>query len=280
MGEGVAYLERIKRNERICAMIQMLSASPNHIITLSHFCEMFGAAKSTVSEDIDIAADVLQRYGLGTLQTVAGSAGGVRYLPLADDKRSLAEMETLCKELSLPERILPGGFLYVGDVFSNPAVVEGMGRILAGPHHENRPDFVLTVETQGVPVALMTARALAVPLVIARRNATHTDGSVVSINYVTGSTRTMATMSLSRRVVQSGQRALIIDDFMKGGGTARGMMDLMGEFNVEVMGMGVVIATAQPEAKLVQAYRPLLVLEAVDEARREVHMRPAQWLFG
>jgi len=239
---------------------------------------MFGAAKSTISEDISIADDVLQRYGLGTLQTVAGSAGGVRYLPQVDRQSAYGEMQSICDELSVPERVLPGGFLYVADMFSNPAVVERMGQILAGPFYEKRPDFVLTVETQGIPVALLTARALAVPLVVARRNVGHTDGSVVTINYMTGSTRSMETMSLSRRLVKAGQQALIIDDFMKGGGTARGMVDLMREFGADVMGIGVVITTAQPEQKLVEDFRSLLILEHVDEIGHTVELRPAPWL--
>ena len=44
-------MEKIKRNERLAALTQMLTASPNQIHTLSTFCDMFGAAKSTLSED-------------------------------------------------------------------------------------------------------------------------------------------------------------------------------------------------------------------------------------
>ena len=46
-------------------------------------------------------------------------------------------------------------------------------------------------------------------------------------------------MSLPKRSVKEGQRALIIDDFMKGGGTARGLIDMMREFSVNVVGIGV-----------------------------------------
>ena len=40
-------VERIKRNERIAAMTQVLTASPNKVFTLAYFCQMFSAAKST-----------------------------------------------------------------------------------------------------------------------------------------------------------------------------------------------------------------------------------------
>ena len=47
-------MDRIRRNERLAAMTRILVESPNKIFTLGTFCEMFGAAKSTLSEDIDI----------------------------------------------------------------------------------------------------------------------------------------------------------------------------------------------------------------------------------
>ena len=47
-------MDRIKRNERLGAMSRILTASPNRIFTLSHFCELCGTAKSTISEDIDL----------------------------------------------------------------------------------------------------------------------------------------------------------------------------------------------------------------------------------
>ena len=55
-------MDRIKRNERISAMIKVLSDAPNKIYTLSYFSELFGAAKSTISEDIDLAQGILERF--------------------------------------------------------------------------------------------------------------------------------------------------------------------------------------------------------------------------
>ena len=62
-------------------------------------------------------------------------------------------------------------------------------------------------------------------------------------------------MSLAKRSVGTGQKALIIDDFMKGGGSAKGLMDMMREFSVTVVGVGVVISTKEPVDKLVKDYK-------------------------
>jgi purine operon repressor len=65
----------------------------------------------------------------------------------------------------------------------------------------------------------------------------------VKINYIAGGgSERIETMALTRRAVRPGQRALIIDDFMKGGGTLQGMVDLMKEFLAEVVGVSVMIA--------------------------------------
>ncbi len=271
-------MDKVKRNERIGAMIKILSSTPNKSYTLTYFSDLFGSAKSTISEDIDIAREALENYGLGTLRTVAGASGGVLYLPQPQPRESLAFIKRLCRQLEDPGRILPGGFLYMLDLLSDPTVVSRMAEIISQWYAESQPDFVLTVETKGIPVALMTAKYLGVPLIIARRDATITDGSVVTINYVTGSMRRIQTMSLPKRYIREGQRVLIVDDFMKGGGTARGLADMMKEFNVEVLGTAVVMSTVEPGQKLIGDYRSLMTLHNVDEISRVVDVQPSVWL--
>jgi purine operon repressor len=271
-------MEKVKRNERIGAMIKILSNTPNKSYTLTHFSDLFGSAKSTISEDIDIARETLEKYGLGTLKTVAGASGGVLYLPQPEPIESLQFIKKLCRQLEDPSRILPGGFLYMLDMLSDPSVVSRMAEIIAQWYADTQPDFILTVETKGIPVALMAAKYLGVPLIIARRDAKITDGSVVTINYVTGSQHRIQTMSLPKRYIKEGQKALIVDDFMKGGGTAKGLDDMMREFNVEVLGTAVVMATAEPSVKLMADYRSLMTLSSVDESTRSVDVQPSEWV--
>ena len=82
-------------------------------------------------------------------------------------------------------------------------------------------------------------------------------------------------MSLPRRAIPSGAKVLIIDDFMKAGGTARGMLDLAQEVGVKVVGTGVLVATAEPQPKLVDDYFSLLILHDVDEYNKKIDIRPA-----
>ena len=185
----------------------------------------------------------------------------------------------LCQQLSEEGRVLPGGFLYYSDILSTPEIVTRMGEIMATEYYAAAPDFVLTMETKGIPVAFATANALGVPLVIARRSSKVYEGSAVNINYVSGSSGHIETMSLSRRAVQEGQKCLIVDDFLKGGGTAKGMVDLMREFNVDVVGMTFVMSTAKPVKKRVMGEKSLMVMD-IDQEHETVLVKPAFWLNG
>ena len=161
--------------------------------------------------------------------------------------------------------MLPGGFLYTSDVTSESDTAQALGEILAMNYYDKAPDFVLTMETKGIPIALMAARMLNVPLVIARRDSRAYEGSAVKINYIAGGDDRIETMALARRAVTPGQRALIVDDYMKGGGTLQGMVDMMREFQTEVVGVCVMISTAIPEEKRVKGAHSLLVLEGFDQ---------------
>lgn len=268
-------MDKIKRNERLGAMTRILTDTPNRIHTLSEFCTLFGAAKSTVSEDIALLSASFEHFDLGRVETVAGASGGVRYRAIPSGEKIKRMLNDLSVKLSEPGRMLPGGFLYTSDITAESATAQAMGEILASQYYDTRPHFVLTMETKGIPIALMTARMLDVPLVIARRDSRAYEGSAVKINYIAGGgSERIETMALARRAVAPGQRALIIDDFMKGGGTLQGMVDLMKEFLAEVVGVGVMIATAKPEIKRVKGAKALLILEGFEPDTGRAIIRP------
>jgi purine operon repressor len=269
---------KIKRNERIAAMTRILCSHPNQIYTLHYFSELFHSAKSTVCEDIAIIRDTLLTFGLGDLESIAGAGGGVRFIPLAEKESTEEYVGNLCNILCDTSRILPGGYLYMSDILYAPQQLCRIGEILAARFLNTRPDFIITVETKGIPVAVMTAFALGCPVVAAKRNGQITEGPSVSINYVAASSRRIQTMSLPKRGIKEGSRALIIDDFMKGGGTARGMVQLLEEFNVDVAGIGVVIATREPQDKMVKDYASLMVLEQVNETDKQIKLSPSTWI--
>lgn len=267
----------MRRSERIAALTKMLTDNPCRLFPLRYFTEKFNSAKSSVSEDLSIVKTVFQKLKLGRIETLAGAAGGVRYIPILSALEVKNFLKELCVSLKEPERILPGDFLYMTDLIFTPEIVSKIGGIFASFFTDLLPDYIITMETKGIPIALMTARAFNVPLVTIRRTSKVTEGSVVTINYVTGSSRKIETMSLPRKALPVNSKVIIIDDFMKAGGTVRGMLELMEEFKADVLGIGVFVETASPERKLVENYISLLVLESVNGDTDSILIRPGEW---
>lgn len=258
-------LKKYKRVQRIAALMKIFTETPNKLFSYNYFSGLFNAAKSTISEDIVIVKELVEEMSYGKIETVTGALGGAIFFPYIGNEEIEKMLDSLCKEFLKKNRIIPGGFIYMTDLFNNPSIVNNIAKIISSKFKDIDIDYVVTVETKGIPLAIMTAQKLNVPLAVIRRNNKVTEGATVSINYVSGSSNTIQTMSLSRRSLNENSRVLIVDDFMKGGGTAKGMHDMMNEFNAKVVGTAVVIETKEPEKKLIDNYISLLLLEGINE---------------
>lgn len=273
MGSGI--LDRLHRKERVAAIVKVLTDNPNKVHSLGYFSELFGSARSTLSEDIVLAKKVIEYLGQGKIETLSGAAGGVKYVPGLNEENTNVFLNDLCQKLSTQDRIIKGGYIYMNDIVFSPEISSKVGTLLAGYFADKNPDYVVTVETKGIPIALMTAKALNKPLVIARREVGVTEGSSVSINYVTGSSKKIQRMSLGKRAINKGSKCIFIDDFMKAGGTANGIVELLKEFDCELVGIGVLVE-ALAEKKLITDYISLLTLETVDDENGVIKIYPTK----
>jgi len=255
----------MKRTERMVALTEILLNHPNAVFTLGFFAERFNTAKSTISEDLMEIRETLRLADRGFLETIPGVAGGVKYSPSISGQDATQFLLKLAKTLNKNERILPGGFLYMADLLYDPAVVRQLGLIFSSIFRKKKPEAVVTIETKGIPLALMTADSLGVPAVIIRHGNKVTEGSSVSINYISGSSKRIQTMSLTRKALARGKKVLIVDDFIKAGGTAKGIISLMQEFEAEVVGLGILMEDALwNTSRLVNDYLALLQFDEPD----------------
>lgn len=252
---------KFKRTERIGAIVKILSDNPNKIFTLGYFTNKFNAAKSTISEDLIVVKNVFEKLELGKVITISGAAGGVKYIPKTSKAENEEFLMELCQKISDESRVLSGGFLYLIDLIYDPTIASKIGKIFASNIDYAEADCVVTMETKGIPMALMTAKAMNLPLVIIRKDIKVSEGPTLSMTYVSGNTSKVESMSLPRRAVKPNSKVILIDDFMRGGGTIKGMTDLMSEFGAEVIGTGVFISTMKPEDKMVKDYISLIQLD-------------------
>ncbi len=249
--------DKWSRPMRIACIVDALVNHPYRVFSLGDFADYLNVARSTVSEDVAMVRETFERTTSAVVETLPGASGGVRLKPRPSPEQMRSITETLISDLQDPNRILPGGFLYMTDIIFSPSWSEVIGTYFSHLFGTLKPDYVVTIETKGIPLALMTARDLDLPLVLIRRNSRVTEGSSVSINYVSGSSSRIQTMSLPRRALSPGSSVVVIDDFMRGGGTVKGASDLLAEFEVEVLAVGVVAVTRSPRNKLVQDYESL-----------------------
>lgn len=263
---------KLRRSARLVDMTRYLLQHPHELIPLTYFSERYESAKSSISEDLGIIKEQFEQQGSGTLATIPGAAGGVKFIPKMNRETAAELYDELQTVLRHPERLLPGGYLYMTDVLGNPRLMNGIGQFFASLFAEKPIDCVMTVATKGIPFAYAVAMHLNVPVVIVRRDSRVTEGSTVSINYVSGSSKRIQTMALARRSLQPGSNVLIVDDFMKAGGTINGMVNLLEEFQANLAGIGVLVESEDVEERLVEEYISMMRLSDVNIKEKRIEI--------
>ncbi|WP_368502899.1 pur operon repressor [Alkalihalophilus sp. As8PL] len=259
-------MKKLKRSGRLVDMTYYMLQHPHEVISLTYFADRYQSAKSSISEDLVIVKEIFEQEGYGTLLTIPGASGGVKYMPKVGEKEASEIVDKLISQLAVPGRVLPGGYLYMMDLLGSPRFIQDVGRLFASVLAHKKIDAVMTVATKGIPLAYAVAEYLNVPVSIVRRDHRVTEGSMVSINYVSGSSKRIQTMTLARRSLAPGSRVFIVDDFMKAGGTIRGMIDLLEEFQAELVGIGVLVESVDVDAeeRLVDEYMSITRLSEVN----------------
>jgi purine operon repressor len=243
-----------QRYKRVVWLAGYLATHASQHLSLTDLSRKIGVAKSTLSDDLLMVKMAMEEMRLGHVETQVGAQGGVLWQPQLDVERVQQSLDFWLRTLAEKDRRTPEGFLYMTDLLFDPRRATPMGQLLAEHFRNAEVDAVATVETKGIPLALATAERLGVGVVLLRRDSRLSDGSALSLNYLSGSSHRIQSMSLSRRTPVGGTRLIFVDDFMKAGGTARAAQDLLAEFDARVVGVGVLIATHEPKKKLVDDY--------------------------
>lgn len=263
-------MKKIRRSERLIDLTQFFLNKPHSLISLTYFAERYQSAKSSISEDIDIINELFMTEGIGQLITVVGATGGVKYIPNISKREALECINSISKELSNGERLLSGGYIYMVDILGTPLWIRQIGRIFASAFKDYQLDAIVTVETKGISLAYSTASFLNVPVLVVNKNSKIAEGSVVTINYVSGSNKRIQKMSLAKRSLKVNSNVLIIDDLMKAGGTINGIINLLKEFNANIKGIGVFVEVDGIQERLVNEYVSLIRLVEVNERENKV----------
>ncbi|MGG5359580.1 MULTISPECIES: pur operon repressor [unclassified Enterococcus] len=268
---------KVRRSERLVDMTQFLLDHPHELISLTSFAKRYESAKSSISEDLAIIKKTFKERGYGSLDTIPGAAGGVLFTPEISYEEAKKYIESLAERLSEQDRLLPGGYVYLSDLLGEPELLRQVGKIIASKYLGQKIDAVMTVATKGVPIAQAVSYYLNVPFVIVRRDSKITEGSTVSVNYVSGSSERIEKMELSKRSLKRGSRVLVVDDFMKGGGTVNGMKSMIEEFESELVGITVFAESKFNGHRAIDDYTSLLYVKDVDTQTKNITVVPGNY---
>ncbi|ORI96936.1 pur operon repressor [Leuconostoc pseudomesenteroides] len=268
---------KTRRSDRLVDMARYMLERPRKLISLSYFSKRYESAKSSISEDLSILKRTFQERGTGLLETVPGAAGGARFIPYMTESEAAEFIDDICRLVNDETRVLPGGYVYLSDLLGRPDILRQAGRLIATQYIRDDIDAVMTAATKGVPLAQAVADQLNVPFVIVRDDAKVTEGPTVSVNYLTGSSKRVEKMELPRRSLRTGSRVLVVDDFMKAGGTIQGMHTLVGEFDGTVVGTAV-FAEGRSTTRLLDHFTSLLHVDTNLKNSDPILVTPGNYL--
>ena len=153
--------------------------------------------------------------------------------------------EPLKRRIEQEGQNLGDGILKV-DPFINhqvdPVLMDACGQALAERFKAERPTKVLTAEISGIAPALMTAKYLDVPVVYARKHKPVTMPDTVYLTVAPSHTKgRMVELIVSPEYLSTGERVLIIDDFLASGATIAGLVRLAQTAGATIVGIGALI---------------------------------------
>ncbi|MFP4323891.1 MAG: xanthine phosphoribosyltransferase [Anaerolineales bacterium] len=140
---------------------------------------------------------------------------------------------------------LGDGILKIDGILNHqmqPRLIQAMGQEFARRFQDMQPQRVLTAEVSGIGPALMTALALDVPVVYARKKKPITMYGPVLLETAPSHTKGHEAMLLvSAEYMPPGERVLIIDDFLATGNTMRALVRITRGAECELVGIGGVV---------------------------------------
>lgn len=268
---------KVKRSERLVDMTIYFLENPKKVTPLNFFTDKFDAAKSSISEDLTIIKTIFEENEIGSLITYAGARGGVEYQPHYEASELKKEILAIKDEINDSKRLLPGGYVYTSDLLGDPKWLKRMGKIIASRYITEEVDTIMTISTKGVPLAQAVAYHLNVPFVIVRKSSKVTEGSTVSINYQPrSSSEKVEKMALAKNSLKAGSKLLLVDDFLRGGGTMTGLANMAKEFDCEVVDS--VVFLEHDSQVSTDNYRSVLKIKSVDPESLKIKVELGNFL--
>jgi len=151
----------------------------------------------------------------------------------------------------LEKKILSDGVLKKGNIlkvngFLNHLIdidiAEQMGDEFVRRFKGEKITKILTIEASGIPIAMITAQKLHVPMLFAKKTQSlNVDGEIYSADAFSFTHQNTNHIFVSARYLNPEDKVLIIDDFLANGQALRALTNIVKQAGAEVVGCGIAI---------------------------------------
>ena len=159
--------------------------------------------------------------------------------------KELKDMKLLEDRILKDGKIKPGGILKVDNFLNHqidPELSHEMALEIKRLYEGCEINKVLTIEASGIALAIMVAHVLHCPLVFAKKSKSkNISDSLYSVeveSFTHGNTNTVV---VSKEYLNSGDKVLIIDDFLATGAALVGLKALVEQAGAQVVGAGIAV---------------------------------------
>lgn len=154
-------------------------------------------------------------------------------------------MQELKDKIRSQGQYLGDGILKIDAILNHqmdPNMIKRMGEEIADMFRDEKPTRILTAEVSGIAPALMTALALNVPIVYARKHKPVTMYGPIFLETAPSHTKGGETfLMVAAEFLQPGERILIVDDFLASGKTILALCRMVTQANCEIAGVATVV---------------------------------------
>ncbi len=141
--------------------------------------------------------------------------------------------------------VLPGNILKVGSFLNHQidtAFLKEIGDEIARLYKDEGVNKILTIEASGIAIAVAAGFSMNVPVVFAKKHkSTNVDGDTYRASVESFTHKTVYDIVVSKDFINSGDRILIVDDFLANGNALVGLSDLVRQAGATVVGAAIAI---------------------------------------
>ena len=151
-------------------------------------------------------------------------------------------MQELKDRIVKEGKVLPGNIVKVDGFLNHRVDCQFMAKLadeFAKYFDVSKIDLILTAEASGIALAAVCAYRYGIPMVFAKKaKSDNIEGGLYCSEIYSYTYKKKVTLLVSKEWMHSGDRVLIIDDFMANGEAMRGLCDIVDAAGATLVGIG------------------------------------------